>query len=202
MGLISFAKNVGRKLGLGHDDPKPAQQAQQPQGGPTPQQVQELQDRKKAAALVKLVNDMGFHVEDLGIRVDDDKVTLTGKATSQEAREKIVLLVGNVEGIGGVDDRMTATTAAPEAQYYEVKSGDTLSKIAKQFYGDANKYHQIFEANRPMLKDADESTPASAAHPRRCRHPRLRLARGRPGKRHAPSLPFARSPVSSRAREG
>jgi LysM repeat protein len=162
MGLISFAKNVGRKLGLGHDDPKPAQHpqgAQQPAGGPTAQQVQELQDRKKAAALVKLVNDMGFHVEDLGVRVDDDKVTLTGKASSQEEREKIVLLVGNVEGIGSVDDRMTAAAAAPEAQYYEVKSGDTLSKIAKQFYGDANKYNQIFEANRPMLKDADEIYP-------------------------------------------
>jgi hypothetical protein len=160
MGLIDFAKNVGRKLGLGHDDPKQQAQAQ-PQGaqGPTPQQVRELQDRKKAAALVKLVNDMGFHVDDLGVRVDDDKVTLTGKARSQEEREKIVLLVGNVEGIGRVDDQLQAAAAAPEAQFYEVKSGDTLSKIAKQFYGDANKYNQIFEANRPMLKDPDEIYP-------------------------------------------
>jgi nucleoid-associated protein YgaU len=54
---------------------------------------------------------------------------------------------------------MTAAQAAPEAQFYEVKSGDTLSKIAKQFYGDANKYNQIFEANKPMLKDADEIYP-------------------------------------------
>jgi nucleoid-associated protein YgaU len=158
MGLIDFAKNVGRKLGLGHDDPKQPPQAAAP-GGPTPQQVRELQDRKKAAALVKLVNDMGFHVDDLGVRVDDDKVTLTGKARSQEEKEKIVLLVGNVEGIGRVDDQMQAAAAAPEAQFYEVKSGDTLSKIAKQFYGDANKYNQIFEANRPMLKDPDEIYP-------------------------------------------
>jgi hypothetical protein len=163
MGLIQFAKNVGRKLGFGHDEPKPQQQAQaqHPQAaqGPTPQQVRELQDRKKAAALVKLVNDMGFHVDELGVRVDDDKVTLTGKAQNQEEREKIVLLVGNVEGIGSVDDRLQAAAAAPEAQFYEVKSGDTLSKIAKQFYGDANKYQQIFEANRPMLKDPDEIYP-------------------------------------------
>jgi len=158
MGLIDFAKSVGRKLGLGHDDPQPQAQPQGAQG-PTPQQVRDLQDRKKAAALVKLVNDMGFQVDDLGVRVDDDKVTLTGKARSQEEKEKIVLLVGNVEGIGKVDDQLQAAAAAPEAQFYEVKSGDTLSKIAKQFYGDANKYHQIFEANRPMLKDPDEIYP-------------------------------------------
>lgn len=160
MGLIQFAKNVGRKLGLGDDDDKKVQ-GQGPQQGqhPSPQQVQELHDRRKAAALVKLVQDMGFKVQDLGVRVDGDKVTLTGQAPSQEIREKIVLLVGNVEGIGSVDDNMQSAQAAPEATYYEVKSGDTLSKIAKQHYGDANKYHQIFEANRPMLKDPDEIYP-------------------------------------------
>ena len=161
MGLIQFAKKVGRKLGLGDDDDKKVQGQgpQQGQHAPNPQQVRELHDRRKAAALVKLVQDMGFKVQDLGVRVDDDKVTLTGQAPSQEIREKIVLLVGNVEGIGSVDDNMTAAQAAPEAQYYEVKSGDTLSKIAKQYYGDANKYNQIFEANRPMLKDPDEIYP-------------------------------------------
>lgn len=160
MGLIQFAKKVGRKLGLGDDDDKKVQ-GQAPQQGqhPNPQEVRDLHDRRKAAALVKLVQDMGFKVQDLGVRVDDDKVTLTGQAPSQEIREKIVLLVGNVEGIGSVDDNMTSAQAAPEAQYYEVKSGDTLSKIAKQHYGDANKYPQIFEANRPMLKDPDEIYP-------------------------------------------
>jgi nucleoid-associated protein YgaU len=47
----------------------------------------------------------------------------------------------------------------PEATYYEVQKGDTLSKIAKQHYGDANKYPAIFEANKPMLKDPDEIYP-------------------------------------------
>jgi nucleoid-associated protein YgaU len=161
MGLIQFAKNVGRKLGFGDDDKKVQGQAPQPgqHAAPTPQQVQELHDRRKGAALVKLVQDMGFHVDDLGVRVDGDKVTLTGRARSQEEREKIALLVGNVEGIGSVDDNLEAAQAAPEATFYEVKAGDTLSKISKQFYGDANKYNQIFEANKPMLKDADEIYP-------------------------------------------
>ncbi|HVR96460.1 MAG TPA: peptidoglycan-binding protein LysM [Thermoanaerobaculia bacterium] len=161
MGLIQFAKKVGRKLGIGDDDDKTqakgtaTAQAQ----APTAQQVQDLHDRRKAAALLKLVNDMGLKVDDLGVRVDDDKVTLTGSADSQEAREKVVLLVGNVEGIGSVDDQIKVTKQEPEATFYEVKSGDTLSKIAKQHYGDANKYPVIFEANRPMLKDPDEIYP-------------------------------------------
>ena len=159
MGLIQFAKNVGRKLGIGDDDDKKKQPAQAAAQQPNPQQVKELHERRKGAALAKLVQDMGFQVADLGVRVDDDRVTLTGKARSQEEREKIVLLVGNVEGIGSVDDRLQTERQEPEGTFYEVKPGDTLSKISKQFYGDANKYNQIFEANRPMLKDADEIYP-------------------------------------------
>jgi len=162
MGLIEFAKNVGRKLGLGDDDDKqqkPAPGAATPQAAPNPQQVRELHDRRKAAALVKLVDSMGFKVQELGVRVDDDKVTLTGQAPSQADREKIVLLVGNTEGIGSVDDNMTVAKQEPEGKYYEVKKGDTLSKIAKEHYGDANKYPVIFEANKPMLKDPDEIYP-------------------------------------------
>lgn len=161
MGLIDFAKSVGRKLGIGdEDDKKPGQQAKPAQAqGPTPQQVKELHERRKAAALVKLVNDMGFKVDELGARVDGDRVTLTGSVNTQEEREKIVLLVGNTEGTGSVDDQLKVARQEPEGKYYEVKSGDTLSKIAKEHYGDANKYHQIFEANRPMLKDPDEIYP-------------------------------------------
>ena len=50
---------------------------------------------------------------------------------------------------------MTVDQSQPEAQYYTVVRGDTLSKIAKQYYGDANKYPAIFEANKPMLKSPD-----------------------------------------------
>jgi LysM repeat protein len=162
MGLIQFAKNVGRKLGIGDDDEKEKQQqrgAQAQQAALNTQQLKDQRERKKGAALVSLVNQMGLKAQDLGIRVDDDKVTLTGQVNSQEDREKIVLLVGNTEGIGSVDDQLKVARPEPEAQFYEVKSGDSLSKIAKQFYGDANKYNSIFEANRPMLKDPDEIYP-------------------------------------------
>jgi nucleoid-associated protein YgaU len=60
-----------------------------------------------------------------------------------------------VEGVGQVDDRMTVEHTEPPAQFYTVKPGDSLSKIAKEYYGDAMKYPVIFEANKPMLKDPD-----------------------------------------------
>ena len=42
---------------------------------------------------------------------------------------------------------------------YTVKKGDTLSKISKQFYGDADAYKKIFDANRDQLKDPDKIQP-------------------------------------------
>ncbi|HEX6900851.1 MAG TPA: peptidoglycan-binding protein LysM [Thermoanaerobaculia bacterium] len=162
MGLIQFAKNVGKKLGLGDDDKKP-QPAQAPQsqgaGGPTAQEVQQLEERKKEVALAGLLKQMGFNTESLVVDMEGDKVTLRGRVDTQADREKMVLVVGNHEGIAAVDDQLTVVNPEPEAQYYEVQSGDNLSKIAKQFYGNPNKYHQIFEANRPMLKDPDEIYP-------------------------------------------
>jgi LysM repeat protein len=52
-----------------------------------------------------------------------------------------------------------APAAAKAPRVYEVVAGDTLSKIAKQFYGDAAKYPKIFEANRDQLKDPNVIKP-------------------------------------------
>jgi len=167
MGLFQFAKDVGRKLGIDLNAHPQQQQQAQPQGQarpaataqPAPQAAHEDADRQKAAALYQLFQQMGLKGDDLGVRVDGDKVTLTGKVQSQEEREKLVLLAGNNQGIGSVDDQLQVAKPEPQGTFYDVKPGDTLSKIAKQFYGDANKYNQIFEANRPMLKSADEIYP-------------------------------------------
>lgn len=162
MGLIDFIKDVGHKLNIGHEDPKAAPQAQgtpQAAQGPSAQDVQALENRKKTSAITSLIQQMGLKAENLNVQVDGDKVTLTGKVDSQEEKEKIVLLAGNSVGIAKVDDQLQVLRQEPEAQYYDVKSGDTLSKISKQFYGDANQYNRILEANRPMLKDADHIYP-------------------------------------------
>jgi nucleoid-associated protein YgaU len=72
-----------------------------------------------------------------------------------------VLTAGNTKGVAQVDDRLVVEAAEPEpeAAMYTVKSGDTLSAIAKAHYGDAMKYPEIFEANKPMLTDPDKIYP-------------------------------------------
>lgn len=62
-------------------------------------------------------------------------------------------------GVDKVNDELTVAAASAEARYYTVASGDTLSKIAKEFYGNANLYNKIFEANRPMLSHPDKIYP-------------------------------------------
>jgi len=156
MGLIDFLKSAGKKLHLTEDN-APAAPAAAPAA--SPDEAKEAAERNKAAALAKLVGDMGFNVDELGVRVDDDKVTVTGAAPSQEVKEKVVLLLGNVDGVAQVDDQLTVANPEPPATFYTVVSGDNLSHIAKHFYGNANLYPKIFEANRPMLKDPDEIYP-------------------------------------------
>ena len=78
----------------------------------------------------------------------------TGKATSAEAMEKAVLMAGNVQGVSDVKiDNLQAPAVQKKVEYYLIKKGDTLSAIAKQFYGKANDYPKIFEANREVIKD-------------------------------------------------
>jgi nucleoid-associated protein YgaU len=57
------------------------------------------------------------------------------------------------------DIQVTGGPAIPEVRTYTVKAGDTLSAIAKQHLGDANKYMKIYEANRDQLSDPDKIKP-------------------------------------------
>ena len=151
MGLIDFVKSAGEKLfGFGRSDEKAATEAAA--------QAQALA-QQQAAALAGFIGKLGFNAEDLNIEVNGDVAVVHGKVASQEIKEKIILAVGNTEGIAQVDDRMQVEVPEPEAVYYTVKSGDTLSGIAKAQYGNAMKYPVIFEANRPMLGDPDKIYP-------------------------------------------
>ena len=85
--------------------------------------------------------------------MEDDLATVAGECQSQADRERIILICGNVEGIGQVEDKISIAVEEPEAQFHTVASGDSLSKIAKTYYGNAMKYPVIFDANKPMLKD-------------------------------------------------
>ncbi len=97
-------------------------------------------------------------IEGLKVSFEDGVASLSGSAASTEAMEKAVLMAGNVEGVSEVKVAgMSVPPAAAEAkvEYYIIQKGDTLSKIAKQYYGNAQDYPKIFEANREVIKDAD-----------------------------------------------
>jgi len=87
------------------------------------------------------------------------QVSISGSTPDQENREKIILAAGNVQGVDNVEDHLSVEAPAAEARFYTVVSGDTLSKIAAEQYGNASKYPVIFEANKPMLKDPNKIYP-------------------------------------------
>ena len=131
MGLFDFVGNIGSKL-FGKDEE-------------APEQIKEHIETDNPG------------ISDLGVVFEDGVVKLSGQADSSEALEKAVLMAGNVKGVTKVDvDNLRAPPLPETVQYYEIKSGDTLWAVAKQFYGDGNKYPQIFEANREVIKDPDK----------------------------------------------
>jgi len=86
-------------------------------------------------------------------------VTVSGQTPDQATKEKVLLCCGNVQSVAAVNDMLTVAQPEPEAQYYTVVKGDTLSKVSKQYYGDPNQYMKIFDANKPMLSHPDKIYP-------------------------------------------
>ena len=108
-----------------------------------------------AETLKQEVADLGLDTSGVEIKVEGDTVKVEGTAVSPEVKEKIILAVGNVQGVSGVE----AETDGPEPVFYTVKKGDTLSAIAKATLGKASLYPAIFEANKPMLSHPDKLYP-------------------------------------------
>jgi nucleoid-associated protein YgaU len=128
MGLFDFVKEIGRKLFN--------------------------RDEEAAEKIKKHIEEMNPGISGLGVEFKDGVVSISGQATSAEAMEKAVLMAGNVQGVSDVKiDNLQAPAVQKKVEYYLIKKGDTLSAIAKQFYGKANDYPKIFEANREVIKD-------------------------------------------------
>jgi nucleoid-associated protein YgaU len=165
MGILDFARSVGAKIF----------------GGTAPEKHAEPHK-----PLRQHVAEAGIDASGLTFRFEQSVLIVEGNVPDQATREKVILIVGNVEGVGKVDDRLTvgaqpdaaavaaaasmapADGAAAEAvqapsdwttKTYTVQKGDTLGAIAKKMYGKASLYPKIFEANRPMLKDPDKIYP-------------------------------------------
>lgn len=172
MGVFDFVKEAGAKVGIG--DSKEEREAKEAAASQeqaaavakkraerkakkqTAARRERLAESKKARGLEKYVSDLGLEIEDLDVRFDDGTAEVSGKVADQATRERVILALGNVEGVGTVDDEITVGADSEESDMHVVVSGDTLSKIARDAYGDANKYPVIFEANKPMLTDPDK----------------------------------------------
>ena len=130
MGLFDFAADMGKKLFGDNDDP--------------------------SEKIKESIEENNPGISNLSVGYDDGIVALGGKANSADAVEKAVLLAGNVKGVTEVKiDSMEAPAPTPEVEYYTIVSGDSLSKVAKNYYGNAMDYTHLFEANREVIKDPD-----------------------------------------------
>lgn len=113
--------------------------------------------RSEDEEITDLLNStFGDKISNLKVEFKDGVVSLYGSCDTQATKEKAILLAGNVKGVSGVNDiYFTAPQTEEEVEYYVVNPGDSLSKIAKNFYGNAMKYPEIFEANKEVIKDPD-----------------------------------------------
>jgi nucleoid-associated protein YgaU len=130
MGLFDFVKDIGRKLFN--------------------------RDEEAAEKIKNHIEESNPGIEGLRVEFNDGVVSVSGQAASAEAMEKAVLMAGNVQGVSEVKiDKLQAPPVTEKVEYYIIKKGDTLSAIAKHFYGKPNDYPKIFEANREVIKDAN-----------------------------------------------
>lgn len=132
MGLFSFLKGKGKSLGAA-----------------------EASEAPPAEAFEKEVKDLGLDAKGVKIEVAGDTVTLSGEPVDQETKEKLIVAVGNVQGVATVDDK----TPGSVPKLHRVESGDTLWAIAEKTLGSGSRYMEIFEANKPMLSDPDKIYP-------------------------------------------
>ena len=160
MGLFSFIKEAGEKL-LGIGDAKAADEVAKKD--PTPVNV-DAANMAAANAIRNYIAKNNLPVDGYDIKFDGASATVIaqGNVDTQGNKEKILLCCGNVAGVEAVQDQLYVPTPEPEAQFYTVVRGDTLSKIAKEFYSNANAYMKIFGANKPMLSHPDKIYPGQS----------------------------------------
>jgi len=92
------------------------------------------------------------------VNLENDKLLIRGNAPNQGIKNEVWDKIKSVDAKYAdlvADIGIDATLSVP-AKVYEVVGGDSLSKIAKKFYGDASKYMKIFEANKDQLADPDK----------------------------------------------
>jgi nucleoid-associated protein YgaU len=123
--------------------------------------------KQKYQSVLTLMEQQGVRLQN--VHVENGKLLIRGAAPSTEVKNKVwdqIKLVDASYSDLTADIAVTpgqggpaAGAASPAGRTYTVKPGDTLSKISAQFYGNANQYNRIFEANRDQLSNPDKIKP-------------------------------------------
>src|SRR5262245_31472787 len=131
-GLLTFIKEAGEKLF--------AKRAAHAGAPAAPARDPAAANRAAADAILAYVKAQNLPAIGLTITFDgaSGTVKVVGSVPDQEAKEKVILCCGNVEGVEHVEEEILVETVEPEAEYYTVEKGDNLSKISKMHYGDPN----------------------------------------------------------------
>lgn len=148
MGLFDFVASAGDKI-FGSDEKK------EDITTVSPERINALREEKITA----MIAEAGLQIDALKVTADGELVTLEGAIKSQEDSEKATLTAGNQYGISRVDNQLKVEATEPESTFYTVKSGDSLSVIAKAHLGSSSLYMKIFEANKPLLSDPNKIYP-------------------------------------------
>lgn len=167
MGISTFVREAGERivsnakaafqLNPGQDEADENRAATQKRSAST-------NDKTTDQAIEDYIRALKLKIDDLKVRFEaaSSTVHVSGVAEDQATKEKVILCCGNIAGVEKVDENISVRQSSQPAQYHTVAKGDSLSAIAKKFYGDANKYQAIFEANKPMLKDPDKIYPGQS----------------------------------------
>ena len=125
--------------------------------------------KSKYQSVLNLMNSQNVQLQNLNM--EGNKLFIRASAPSQEVKNKvwdqIKLVDPNFSDLNADIQAPAAAAAAAAASFgstitartYEVKPGDSLSKISKEYYGNANQYMKIFEANKDQLSDPDKIRP-------------------------------------------
>ena len=95
------------------------------------------------------------------VHIENNKLLVRGAAPNDAIKNEVWIKIKDIDPLYEdltADITIDGSLKVPDTMY-TVAAGDSLSKIAKQFYGDANKYNKIFEANKPMLTHPDKIYP-------------------------------------------
>jgi nucleoid-associated protein YgaU len=124
--------------------------------------------KMKYQSVLNFIQSNGIQLQNLNM--EGDKLLIRATAPSADAKNRVwdqiklvdpnfSDLIADIQAPAAAAAAAGGAPSTTTARTYTVQAGDSLSKISKQFYGDANKYMKIFEANKDKLSDPDKVRP-------------------------------------------